>query len=186
MIFHNEPQQKNTKSNSSILGMYASFAVLVFIVFGLAGTKSNWDGVKRYSVKSDELHKIEQKVKEKKAYLTKTEQELTQLASQEKSISSMIPQGGNFEKYVEEIVAANSGYGFDVEKVSFVESAQGLDEGIADVSITFGTKNEEPDLEGLVKSLEKTPRLSIIDRLSYMTVSDKQLLKVDLKIYLIK
>jgi hypothetical protein len=185
MIFKDTVPPQNSPHSNSILGMYSSFAVLVFIVFGLAGTHSNWKGIQHYANKKAELNKVEQKVEERKRYLTQTEQELTKLSKQEKSINAMIPQGGDFEKYVEEVVAANTGYGFDVEKVSFTQPYTD-NQAVANVSITFSTKDADPDLEGLVQSLEKTPRLSIIDRLSYTTISDRQTLKVDLTIYLVK
>ncbi len=186
MIFGENTPQNYNREHNSLVGMYASFAILILIVFGITGTKSNFDGIKRYHIKNTELKEIEKKVEEKKSYLTLTEKAISTMSAQEKSINSMIPQGENFEKYVEEIVAANSGFGYEVEKVSFTKQTQSGGEEAADVSIVFSTKDENSDLEGLIKSLEKTPRLSIIERLAYVKVADKKTLRVDLKIYLIK
>jgi Tfp pilus assembly protein PilO len=178
--------QPNKNNNTSVLGMYASFAALVFIVFGMAGTKSNWEGIQRYRIKNKEINEQKTKVAEKKKYLTQTQQALHSISDKEEAINDMIPQGEKFDKYVEEIVAANSSYGFDVEKVNFTDTGYSISEEIADVSITFGTDKEDYDLEGLVQSLEKTPRISTIEKLSYSVIADKKTLKVDLKIYLIK
>lgn len=179
------PQPNKTNSNST-LGMYASFVVLVFIVFGLAGTKSNWEGIQRFRIKNSEINEQKQKLIEKKEYLTQTQKTLRTLNQQETTINNMIPQGNKFDAYVEEIVAANAGYGFEVEKVNFSSYGYTLQEEVADVSITFSTDEDEFDLEGLVQSLEKTPRISTIEKLSYSVIADTKSLKVDLKIYLIK
>ena len=174
------------RKNASLVSMYVSFAILVLIVFGIAGIKNNLEGIKRFNIKNAELQEQETKLTEKKAYLVKTEEKLGALKLQEKSINTMIPEGEDFEKYVEEIVASNSGYGFDVEKVNFTSSQDRNMENVANVNIVFGTDSENYDLEGLVKSLEKTPRLSIIETLVYSTIADKKTVKVDLKIYMVE
>ena len=165
--------------NVQLVSLYFLLMFGVIIGIGYFGIISNIKAISELRKKQADYKSQIQELNDKEQNLKKNKIILKDLSRNEQFLTKAIPEGYNYEEFVEDIINTSTGYDYEIEKIEFIEG----ESGTANATVTFENYADSTNTIQLIDSFIGLPRLSFLEQLEFDGKYSKKEVKANFKIY---